>query len=100
MEHQGLHAPPARTCFGDLVIDDVEVSPVKVDLGLVETKPSATVEDPATPLADLGDRSCMAEPAHVGWSEVAPVVDADVPVTVLGVSSCSARTPEGNGFHS
>ncbi len=55
MERQPLDPESALACLRQVVLDVVEISVVDDDAASVDLEPRPTVEDPASPAADLGD---------------------------------------------
>jgi hypothetical protein len=60
------------------------VSGPGVDPTAIDVQPYSAVEDPATPAADLGDRSLPAKCSQVVRVETFPIVQCEVETAVIG----------------
>lgn len=76
-----------------LFFDIRKIAVVHIDIAAVYVKPCATIENPATPCADLGDITLPTDLAEILGIEVTTVIDRQIPITIRTMSSWAREPP-------
>ncbi|SHT57231.1 Uncharacterised protein [Mycobacteroides abscessus subsp. abscessus] len=98
MEHQRLDMELAVLGTRQLFFDIRKIAVVHIDIAAVYVKPCATIENPATPCADLGDITLPTDLAEILGIEVTTVIDRQIPITIRTMSSLGAGAAQCHRF--
>lgn len=94
VEHQRLDMELAMLGTHQLFFDVRKIAVMHIDIAVVYVKPCATVENTATPSADLGDLTLPTDLTQMLGLEIAAVVDRQIPVAIWTMCSLGTRAAQ------